>query len=72
MREEAVAVRLVEGRVIVTRFDFAPGAETGRHRHGDDCVITAITDSQMGWGNRRARGSGAGRQRLSPRCRGGA
>ncbi len=47
MREEAVAVRLVEGRVIVTRFDFAPGAETGWHRHGDDGVITAITDCQM-------------------------
>ena len=34
-------------RVRVTRFDFAPGAETGWHRHGYDYVITALTDCHM-------------------------
>lgn len=47
-RTLAVATGLVEdARVRVTRFDFAPGAETGWHRHGMDYVITAITDCQM-------------------------
>lgn len=36
-----------DARVRVTRFDFAPGAETGWHRHGFDYVITAITDCHM-------------------------
>ncbi len=31
----------------VTRFDFAPGAETGWHRHGFDYVIAAVTDCHM-------------------------
>ena len=48
IRPQAVATRMVEDdRVIVTRFDFAPGAETGWHRHGYDYVITAVTDCQM-------------------------
>jgi quercetin dioxygenase-like cupin family protein len=34
-------------RVRVTRFDFAPGAETGWHVHGHDYVITAVTDCRM-------------------------
>ena len=45
MRERAVATVLVDdARVRVTRFDFAPGAETGRHVHGHDDVVTAVTD----------------------------
>lgn len=36
-----------DARVRVTRFDFAPGAETGWHRHGFDYVITAVTDCEM-------------------------
>lgn len=36
-----------DDRVRVTRFDFAPGAQTGWHRHGMDYVITAITDCPM-------------------------
>ena len=58
-RPACTATRLVEdGRVIVTRFDFVPGAETGWHRHGHDYVITAITDCHMlleepGGGSRR-------------------
>jgi len=31
----------------VTRFDFAPGDETGWHVHGFDYVITALTDCYM-------------------------
>lgn len=48
MRQACRATVLVEdARVRVTRFDFAPGAETGWHRHGHDYVITAITDCHM-------------------------
>ena len=48
MRPQAEATDLVEDtRVRVTRFDFAPGAETGWHTHGLDYVITALTDCQM-------------------------
>ncbi|MTI02519.1 cupin domain-containing protein [Roseibium sp. RKSG952] len=36
-----------DDRVRVTRFDFAPGAETGWHRHAMDYVITAVTDCHM-------------------------
>ena len=47
-RPSAVATQLIDDdRVRVTRFDFAPGAETGWHRHGFDYVITAITDCRM-------------------------
>ena len=48
MRDSCTATVLVEdARVRVSRFDFAPGAETGWHRHGHDYVITAITDCHM-------------------------
>ncbi|MFZ1814562.1 MAG: cupin domain-containing protein [Rhizobiaceae bacterium] len=30
-------------RVRVTRWDFAPGAQTGWHRHGHDYVVTTLT-----------------------------
>ncbi|MBS98785.1 MAG: cupin [Oceanospirillaceae bacterium] len=33
--------------VRVTRWNFAPGAETGHHRHEYDYVITPLTDSVM-------------------------
>ncbi|OYW61324.1 MAG: cupin [Rhodobacterales bacterium 32-66-7] len=47
-RESCTATLLVDDdRVRVTRFDFAPGAETGWHRHGHDYVITAVTDCTM-------------------------
>ena len=36
-----------DARVRVTRFEFAPGAQTGWHVHGLDYVITALTDCQM-------------------------
>ena len=48
MRPICTATLLVDDdRVRVTRFEFAPGAETGWHRHGMDYVITAVTDCHM-------------------------
>ncbi|WP_217358466.1 cupin domain-containing protein [Ruegeria atlantica] len=48
MRPQATATRMIDdARVRVTRFDFAPGAETGWHRHTMDYVITAITVCHM-------------------------
>ncbi|MFA3918522.1 cupin domain-containing protein [Ruegeria hyattellae] len=48
MTEQANATLMIDdARVRVTRFDFAPGAETGWHRHVMDYVITAITDCHM-------------------------
>ena len=48
MRPSCTTTLLAEdARVRVARFDFAPGAETGWHRHGHDYVITAITDCPM-------------------------
>lgn len=48
MRPPCTATQLVDdARTRVTRFDFAPGAETGWHRHGLDYVIIAITDCHM-------------------------
>jgi len=36
-------VQVDDDRVKVTRWDFAPGAETGWHRHGMDYVVTTLT-----------------------------
>ena len=48
MRSQAEATQLVENeRIIVTRFTFEPGAETGWHVHGHDYVIVAVTDCRM-------------------------
>ncbi len=48
IRPACTATQMVDdARVRVTRFDFAPGAETGWHRHGMDYVITALTDCHM-------------------------
>ena len=48
MRPACTATQMIDDdRVRVTRFDFAPGAETGWHRHGMDYVITAVTDCPM-------------------------
>jgi len=58
-REVASSTLLVDdGQVRVTRWDFAPGAETGWHRHGMDYVITTLTPCHMlleepGGGSRR-------------------
>lgn len=45
---DAKAETLIDDhRVRVTRFDFAPGDETGWHTHGMDYVITTLTDCAM-------------------------
>lgn len=47
-RPQATATLLIENaQVRVTRYDFAPGAETGWHQHEMDYVITAVTDCNM-------------------------
>ena len=47
-RPEAKATQMIDDeRTRVTRFDFAPGAETGWHTHEMDYVITTLTDCQM-------------------------
>ncbi len=48
MRPQAISTQMIDDtRVRVTRFDFAPGAETGWHRHAMDYVITAVSDCHM-------------------------
>jgi beta-alanine degradation protein BauB len=34
-------------RVIVTEWRFAPGAETGWHRHAHDYVVVCLTDGKL-------------------------
>lgn len=47
-REPATATPLVDDdRVRVTRFDFAPGTETGWHVHAHDYVVTPVTECIM-------------------------
>lgn len=47
-RPAASATTLVDdNRVRVTRFDFAPGAETGWHVHAHDYVVTPITPCEF-------------------------
>ena len=47
-RPAAVETLLVDDdKVRVTRFDFAPGAATGWHKHGMDYVVTPLTKCQM-------------------------
>ncbi len=47
-RPKATATLQVDNeRVRVYRYDFAPGAETGHHRHGLDYVIVPVTDGEL-------------------------
>lgn len=47
-REPAVAtVQIDDAHVRVTRWDFAPGAETGWHRHGLVYVVVPATDGSL-------------------------
>ncbi|MCR8547991.1 cupin domain-containing protein [Salipiger sp. P9] len=47
-KTEAVATPLLsDEQTRTTRFDFAPGAETGWHVHDHDYVIVAVTDLTM-------------------------
>jgi len=47
-RPKATSQRLQENeRVIVTEWRFAPGAETGWHRHGHDYVVVCLTAGKL-------------------------
>jgi len=44
-RHQAVpTVQIDDDRVIVTEWRFAPGAETGWHRHAHDYVVVPMTN----------------------------
>ena len=48
MRPKAVAKPILENeRVIVTEWRFAPGAETGWHRHAHDYVVVCLTAGEL-------------------------
>ena len=47
-REPAAAtVKIDEPHVRVTEYRFAPGAETGWHRHGHDYVVVPLLDGKL-------------------------
>jgi quercetin dioxygenase-like cupin family protein len=47
-RAPAIAtVQVDDAKVRVTRWDFAPGAETGWHRHGMAYVVVPATDGTL-------------------------
>ncbi len=47
-REPATAtVQVDDAHVRVTRWDFAPGAETGFHRHGLYYIVVPVTDGEV-------------------------
>jgi len=47
-RAKAVpTVQISDERVIVTEWRFAPGAETGWHRHAHDYVVVPQTDGEL-------------------------
>jgi beta-alanine degradation protein BauB len=47
-RPQAVpTVQVSDDRVIVTEWRFAPGAETGWHRHAHDYVVVPMTDGPL-------------------------
>jgi quercetin dioxygenase-like cupin family protein len=48
VRPQAVpTVQIDNPRVIVTEWRFAPGAETGWHRHAHDYVVVPTTDGEL-------------------------
>jgi hypothetical protein len=47
-RAQAVGIiRIDQPQVRVTEYRFAPGAETGWHRHGHDYVVVPLLDGQL-------------------------
>ena len=47
-RPQATSKRLLEtDRTIVTEWRFAPGAETGWHRHAHDYVVVVLTAGKL-------------------------
>ena len=48
MAAKAVPTQQVDDeRVRITRWDFAPGAETGHHRHEYPYAVTYLTDAKL-------------------------
>lgn len=48
LRSKATSKLLQEtGRVVVTEWRFAPGAETGWHRHAHDYVVVVLTAGNL-------------------------
>ena len=43
----AATVKIDEAHVRVTEYRFAPGAETGWHRHGHDYVVVPLADGKL-------------------------
>ena len=47
-RPQALAtVQFDNARAVVTEWRFAPGAETGWHRHGHDYVVVPMTNGEL-------------------------
>ncbi len=47
-REKAVPEVMVDNdQVVVTKWSFAEGAETGWHRHGHDYVVVPLDDGKL-------------------------
>lgn len=46
-RPVAATLRIDEPQVRVTEFRFAPGAETGWHRHAHDYVVVPLLDGKL-------------------------
>ena len=40
-------IQLEDAQMRVTRWDFAPGAETGWHRHAHDYVVVPMTGGEL-------------------------
>ena len=47
MSEATASVLMEDDRVRVTRYDFAPGDETGWHTHAMEYVIVTLTDCHL-------------------------
>ena len=48
MTGTAKAIKHIENeKVIVTEYRFAPGANTGWHRHGHDYVVVPLMDGKV-------------------------
>jgi quercetin dioxygenase-like cupin family protein len=47
-RPQAVGTKQIDNeRVVVTEWRFAPGAETGWHKHGYDYVVVPLLDGKL-------------------------
>lgn len=47
-RPQALAKTLIDDeRAVVTEYRFAPGAETGWHRHGHDYIVVPMTTGNL-------------------------